>query len=105
VMEHATDIVVLEAPFDWDDVGNWTALSRLQGKDEEGNTIDARHLGLNTTGSIVRGSGDHLLVTLGLSDCIVVHTPDATLVANRNDEESIRKLVQLIEEKGWTEHL
>ncbi|MDP7266820.1 MAG: mannose-1-phosphate guanylyltransferase [Pirellulales bacterium] len=105
VMEHATDIVVLEAPFDWDDVGNWTALSRLRGEDEEGNTIDARHLGLNTTGSIVRGRGDHLLVTLGLSDCIVVHTPDATLVANRNDEESIRKLVQLIEEKGWTEHL
>ena len=105
VMEHATDIVVIEAPFDWDDVGNWTALSRLQGMDPEGNTIDARYLGLNTKGSIVRGPEDHLLVTLGLTDCIVVHTPDATLVANRKDEESIRRLVKMLEEKGWSEYL
>jgi mannose-1-phosphate guanylyltransferase len=105
VMEHAEEIVVIEAPFDWDDVGSWTALSRLRGTDRDGNTIAARHLGLETKGSIIRGREDHLLVTLGLSDCIVVQTPDATLVADRNDEESIRKLVKIIEERGWTEYL
>ena len=47
----------------------------------------------------------HLVVTLGLSDCIVVHTPDATLVANKHDEEAIRKLVKLIEERGWQSYL
>ncbi len=54
---------------------------------------------------IVRTSDDHLVVTLGLEDCIVVHTPDATLVANKHDEESIRKLVKLIEERGWQQYL
>lgn len=105
VMEHATDVVVIEATFDWDDVGNWPSLSRLRGTDDDGNTIDARHLGLKTSGSIIRGPSDHLIVTLGVTDCIVVHTPDATLVANKQDEESIRKLVKLMEEKGWTEYL
>jgi mannose-1-phosphate guanylyltransferase len=53
----------------------------------------------------VRSTDDHLIVTLGLKDCIVVHTPDATLVANRRDEESIRQIVKLLEERGWREYL
>lgn len=105
VMEHARDVVVVEAPFDWDDVGSWQAIARLQGTDAEGNTLCGKHLGWNTRGTLVRTSADHLVVTLGVSDCIVVHTPDATLVANKHDEESIRKLVKMMEERGWTEYL
>lgn len=105
VMEHADDIVVVEAPYDWDDVGSWQALARLHGADEEGNTILAKHVGVNTRGTIVRGADDHLIVTLGLEDCVVVHTPDATLVANKHDEESIREVVKLLQEKGWREYL
>jgi mannose-1-phosphate guanylyltransferase len=42
---------------------------------------------------------------LGLTDCIVVHTPDATLVANKHDEEAIRQVVEQLKEKGWDEYL
>lgn len=105
VMEHARDVVVIEAPFAWDDVGSWQAISRLRGGDADGNTVAGRHLGLRTTGSIIRSAGDHLIVTLGMNDCIVVHTPDATLVANKHDEEAIRELVKMIAEQGWHEYL
>jgi mannose-1-phosphate guanylyltransferase len=105
VMEHATEVLVIEAPFAWDDLGSWQSLARLHGSDEQGNTIAAKHLGLNTTGTIVRGSDDHLIVTVGLSDCIIVHTPDATLVANKHDEESIRRVVAQLQERGWEEYL
>ncbi len=105
VMERARDVVVVEAPFEWDDVGSWQAIGRLIAADAEGNAIQGKHLGLGTTGSIIRTSGDHLIVTLGLVDCIVVHTPDATLVANKHDEESIRKLVKLIDDRGWQDYL
>jgi len=105
VMEHAAEVLVIEAPFDWDDLGSWQSLARLRGVDEHGNAIAAKHLGLKTTGTIVRGSDDHLIVTLGLSDCIIVQTPDATLVANKHDEESIRQIVELLEARGWTDYL
>lgn len=105
VMERARDVVVMEAPFEWDDVGSWQAIGRLSPADAEGNTIQGRHLGLNTQGTIVRTADDHLVVTLGLTDCIVVHTPDATLVANKHDEEAIRQLVKLIDQRGWQEYL
>lgn len=105
VMEHARDVVVIEAPFHWDDVGSWQAIARLRGTDERGNTILAQHVGLNTSGTIVRGPDGHLIVTLGVTDLIVVHTPEATLVANKHDEESIRELVKMIAERGWEKYL
>lgn len=105
VMEHAQDVAVIEAPFSWDDVGSWQAIARLCPADEAGNTVSGKHVGINTAGTIVRGPDDHLIVTLGLKDCLIVHTPDATLVANKHDEESIRKVVKLLEERGWKEYL
>src|SRR6185295_4648048 len=66
VMEHATDVAVIEAPFEWDDLGGWQSLTRLVGQDENTNTIVGKHLGLGTSGTIVRTADDHLVVTLGL---------------------------------------
>ena len=105
VMEHATDVAVIEAPYNWDDLGGWQSLARLRGTDDDGNTIVGKHLGFNTNGTIVRTDDEHLVVTLGLQDCIVVHTDNATLVANKNDEESIRKVVKELESRGWGEYL
>ena len=105
VMEHAQNVAVIEAPYDWDDLGSWQSLTRLRGADQHGNTVVGKHLGLNTHGTIVRSTDDHLVVTLGLEDLIVVHTPDATLVAHKNDEESIRQVVKELESRGWNEYL
>lgn len=105
VLERSDDVAVIEAPFAWDDVGNWQSLARLRGADADGNTLVGRHLSLRTQDTIVRTDDRHLVVTVGLKDCIVVHTPDATLVANRHDEESLRQIVALLQERGWTEYL
>jgi mannose-1-phosphate guanylyltransferase len=105
VMEHATEVAVIEAPFEWDDLGGWQSLARLSECDESGNAVIGKHLGLDTSGSIVRSEDGHLVVTLGLKDVIVVHTPNATLVADKHNEEQIRKVVKKLEELGWSEYL
>ncbi|MFV1967377.1 MAG: mannose-1-phosphate guanylyltransferase [Pirellulaceae bacterium] len=105
VMERYDNMAVIEVPFRWDDVGNWRSLARMRGSDEHGNSVEGRHLGVKTRGCIVRGEEDHLIVTVGLEDCIVVQTPDATLVARKHDEESIRTVVELIHEQGWDDYL
>ncbi|MEO8496529.1 MAG: mannose-1-phosphate guanylyltransferase, partial [Planctomycetota bacterium] len=60
---------------------------------------------VNSSGCIVRSSDEHLVVTLGMEDCIVVHTPDATLVARKHDEEAIRQIVEILKQKGWDQYL
>ncbi len=105
VMEHAQNVVVVEAHFDWDDLGSWQSLPRELGSDHNDNTIIGKHIGENTTGSIIRTSDDHLVVTLGLKDCLIVHTDNATLVANKHDEEAVRNIVNQLQERGWTDYL
>lgn len=105
VLEKYPSVAVIEAPFDWDDLGNWRSLSRQHTPDEAGNTVVGRYLSVGSRGCIVRGADDHLIVTLGMEDCIVVHTPDATLVARKQDEEAVRRVVELLREKGWDEYL
>ena len=105
VMEKHDDVVVIEAPYDWDDVGNWQSLARLRESDEDGNTVIGKHMSVNSRGCIVSSEDNHLIVTVGMEDCIVVHTPDATLVAHKHDEEAIRQIVQQLPDKGWQEYL
>ncbi|CAE7549689.1 manC, partial [Symbiodinium sp. CCMP2456] len=100
VMEHHNDIVVVEAPFNWDDVGNWQSMARLHGQDDCGNTHLGDVLAIDSNGCIVRGEDGHLIVTLGTQELIIVHTPDATLVADKSREEDIRQVVKKLDEGG-----
>jgi len=107
VMERAAEVVVVEAPFAWDDVGSWRALERLRQADPDGNVIDAaKHFEMNARGSIVRATdADHAVVLVGVEDLVVIVTPDATLVANKHDEESIRKAIEKLEAAGLGDYL
>jgi mannose-1-phosphate guanylyltransferase len=105
VMERYHTVVVIEAPFRWDDVGSWQALSRLHEADDQGNTVIGSHVGIDTKGCIVRGESAHTIVTIDVDDLIIVHTPDATLVAPRAAEERVREAVRALGERGLSDKL
>ncbi|MFN8706943.1 MAG: mannose-1-phosphate guanylyltransferase [Planctomyces sp.] len=102
VLERHRGVSVIEAPFQWDDVGSWLAVPRLNGADAQGNTIDGRFCGIATTNCIVRTSDHHLVATLGVSDLIIVHTADATLVAHRDESEKIKEILERLKADGAT---
>ncbi len=105
VMEKAENVAVIEAKFDWDDVGSWTALERHIKQDDAGNTVIGKALLLESAGNIVSTTEDHLVATVGLDDCIVVHTPDATLVCPKDRANDVKELVQQLKDKGLGEYL
>lgn len=105
VMESYDNVVMIEAPFPWDDVGSWQALSRLNDPDEHGNTVVGSHIGIDTKGSIVMAQEGHTVVTIDVEDLIVVQTADATLVAPKHAEERVREAVKALEERGMTDKL
>ena len=105
VMEKYSEVLVMEAPFQWSDIGNWQSLAALQEADEDGNVVQGKHLAIDSKNSIIHASEDHLVVTIGLDDIIVVQTGDATLIASKQQEEAVRQVVERLEEKGWDQHL
>lgn len=106
VLEHSKDqLAVIPAEFEWDDVGNWNTLQKYFPEDDNHNTIIGLHCGLETSESIIRTTDNHLVATFGVKNCLIVHTPDATLIAPRDDENAIKQLVTLIEEQGYEQFL
>ncbi|NNJ26591.1 mannose-1-phosphate guanylyltransferase [Alienimonas chondri] len=107
VLERTDAACVLEAPFDWDDVGSWGALRRLLGEDEQGHSSDAaKFVSLESKDCTVRDTtGKHLICALGVEDLIIVHTADATLVAKRGDENAVKRLIGELKERGLEEYL
>ncbi len=99
VLEHAKEnLAVIPAEFEWDDVGNWNTLQKYFPVDANGNTIVGLHCGLETTDNIIISTDDHLVATFGIVNCLIVHTPDATLMARKDDESAIKQLVNQLEE-------
>ncbi len=105
VMERYANVCVIEAPFSWDDVGSWQAIARLIPPDEKGNAADGPYLPIDSSNMIIRSESDHLVVTIGMKDTIVVHTPDATLVAPKEEEERVREVVKQLTELGHQQYL
>ncbi len=105
VMERHENVVVIEAPFQWDDVGSWQAIARLIEPDAMGNAVDGPYLPIDSSNMIIRSESEHLVVTIGMSDTIVVHTPDATLVAPKSEEERVREVVKQLAELGHQQYL
>ncbi len=105
VMERYHDVAVIEAPFRWDDVGSWQSIGRLTQPDEQGNCVRGKYLPIQSQRMIVYGDEGHLLVTIGMQDTIVVHTPNATLVAPKEAEEQVREVVKQLQSRSWEEFL
>jgi mannose-1-phosphate guanylyltransferase len=103
IMEMATDVIVLEATFTWDDVGSWLALERHHPQDAAGNTIiDTAHLGLATKSCLVVGDGPgaQLIATVGVENLLIVRDGACILVADKRNEADVKQLVELLQEKG-----
>lgn len=105
VMEHATEVLVVETPFRWDDVGSWLALERLHPQDADGNTVQAAHCGLRTRNCLIAADAGHLIATVGVDNLLIVQNGDVTLVADRRDETAVKQLVELLKKKGLEKYL
>lgn len=93
IMENAARVLVLEAGFDWDDVGSWTAVASYLPKDAEENASNCEITTLDSRENIVFSDRPGAIALLGVSDLIVVQTGDAVLICNKHDAERIKQLV------------
>ncbi len=102
VMEGAENVAVIPTEgLGWSDVGSWDSLFELLESDSDGNIIhDAEFLGLETKDTLVFGNNDgRLIVTVGVTDLVVVDTGDALLVCSRAYAQQIRHVVKMLKDQ------
>lgn len=103
VMEKTSDAVVVPLDAGWSDVGSWSALWEIQPQDEQGNVCRGDVITEGVTGSYIHSEG-RLIAVLGVSNHVIVETDDVVLVADRNQVQDVKKLVQQVKAQGRHEH-
>jgi len=93
IMEKTEHVLVVEASFDWDDVGSWQAVAHYFKKDEHGNAANSALTALDSTDNIIFNDGETTIALLGVHNLIVVRTGDAILICHRHQAEKIKNLV------------
>ena len=96
-------VTVVEMPVSWLDVGSWPALAETLAIDEHDNAVDAPQLTmLDCDGNIVVSHDpDHLVGMIGVSDMVIVHTKECTLVCPQQDAQRVKELVnKIVEQHG-----
>jgi mannose-1-phosphate guanylyltransferase len=81
------------------------ALERMNPQDVEHNTVLATFCGLKTNHCIIVGDPDKIITTIGVSNLVIVQAGDATLIADRRDESTVKQLVDLLKKKGLEKYL
>src|SRR3989338_2421878 len=95
IMEKTRNAAVVVLETGWSDVGSWDALYEVQNHDQQGNVIQGDVVVENTTGSYVRAES-RMVVTLGVKNQIIIETPDAVLVADKEKSQEIKNIVELL---------
>ena len=104
IMEKAAHIFTIPGSFGWDDAGSWLALERINHTDEDGNLLIGDIVSVATKNCTISG-GKRLIAALGLEDLVIVDTPDALLVCDKNSTQDIRKIIAELREQNRTELL
>lgn len=104
VMEQSDKAAMVPVSFKWSDVGSWGSLDEVAVKDKAGNVVGGRVVDIGSQRSIVYGDR-RVVATIGLTDMVVVDTPDATLVCPKSRAQDVKRIVDILKQQGAPEHL
>jgi mannose-1-phosphate guanylyltransferase len=93
VMEKADRVLVVEASFDWDDVGSWGAVAKYFKNDDHANAANCAVTAVDSSNNIVFDDTAANVALLGVHNLIVVRTGDAILICHRHQAEKIKDLI------------
>jgi len=100
IMEKSSNVYVLLATFDWNDLGTWGSLYDKLDKDENNNAVvNARTLTEDASGNMIRTKKDKVVVIDGLQDYIIVDKSEVLLIFPKTKEQDIKKVLQKVKDK------
>jgi mannose-1-phosphate guanylyltransferase len=104
VMEKSVRAVILKGDFGWSDVGSWSAIYDISGKDAQENVVSGDVIAVDARGSFIY-SPKKLTAVVGLDNIVIVETDDALLVCAKDKAQNVKKVVDMLEQQGKKEYL
>ncbi|MDO6591921.1 hypothetical protein DS901_12650 [Loktanella sp. D2R18] len=95
IFEQAKSVAFAPLDVEWSDVGCWTSMHCIGQADADGNVLTGDVISVDSKNTLVRGD-KRLVAVVGMSDVIVVDTPDAVLVTARGRCQNVKKVVETL---------
>lgn len=107
--EKADNLVLIPASFDWSDVGSWQVVWDLGPKDENGNMVikmgeKGEFYSVKSAKNLIQFS-DRLIALVGVENLVIIDMPDALLVCQKDKTQEVKKIVEILKEKGKEKYL
>jgi mannose-1-phosphate guanylyltransferase/mannose-6-phosphate isomerase len=104
VLEKSDQVVLIPCDIGWNDVGSWQAIHEIATRDEHDNALQGNVIAIDCSNSLIR-SEKRLVAAIGLKNICVIETADAILIADQNQTQRVREVVDALHEKDATEHI
>jgi mannose-1-phosphate guanylyltransferase len=95
-------VIVVPLDAGWNDIGSWSAIWEVSEKDQDNNCLSGDVMAVDSKNCLVEG-GERLVSILGLENLVVVDTKDTLLVANRDQVQNVKKIVEKLKSSNRTE--
>ena len=92
VMEKSKIVKVVPSNINWSDVGSFDALFKELPKDKNNNTINDKHISIDSKNNLVYGV-DKYIATIDVEDLIIVDTGDALLISKKGSSQKVKQVV------------
>jgi mannose-1-phosphate guanylyltransferase len=103
VMEKSANVAVVPCDIGWSDIGSWTALGDLTPADAQGNRIEGEAI-LHEVSNCYIQSNNRIVGAVGVKDLVIIDTPDAVLVADRNRVQDVKHIYARLKKEGHESH-
>ena len=100
ILEKTSKLAVVKVSMGWSDVGSWKSVYDNLPHDERGNATIGKTKEIESEGDLLLSRGNGLVACIGIKDCIIVNTEDATLVVKKDETQKVKNLVQILEREN-----
>jgi mannose-1-phosphate guanylyltransferase/mannose-6-phosphate isomerase len=99
LMEKTKQAAVVSCSIGWSDIGSWNALGDLVPPDAQGNSIEGEAF-LHDVKNCFIQADDRIVAAVGVENLIVIDTPDALLIADKNRSQDVKQIVGQLKKIG-----
>lgn len=99
LMEKTKHAAVVSCSIGWSDIGSWNALGDLIAQDALGNSIEGEAFLHDVKNCFIQADG-RIVAAVGVENLIVIDTPDALLIADKNRSQDVKQIVGQLKKIG-----
>lgn len=106
IMESAKNVSVIEAEFDWSDVGSWEAVYNLSAKNKDKNVSYTKNtIEINSRNNFFHSDNKKLIAAIDVEDLVMVETSDAILLCKKDSSQRVKEVVDKLKIKDLDDYL